>query len=57
MNANFINNQTVNESIASPNKLKMSLHSGYKSKIGYKHIKDTIIQPESDDDSELDALD
>ena len=36
----------------SPRKHKMSICSASKSKLSFKHIKDTIISPESDDESE-----
>ena len=34
----------------------MTINSVSKSKISFKHIKDTDISPESDDESELDGL-
>jgi hypothetical protein len=51
-------NQALNESQFGvvTNRAKMSIYSGSKSKISFKHIKDTDISPESDDDSELDGF-
>jgi hypothetical protein len=46
----------LNESAISARRAKVSIYSGSKSKISYKHIKDTHISPESDDESEIDGL-
>jgi len=48
----------VEEYSASPTKRGgLSLYSAKKSeKISYKHIKDTFISPESDDESDIDGL-
>jgi hypothetical protein len=35
----------------------MSIYSGSKSKLSFKHIKDTIISPESDDESDINGFD